>query len=699
MKTLSNLKEGKFDSLEIGQVTICAATPTTTWKWTLPPNDGVAGQLLTTDGNGGTTWGGSGTPGTVTSVGLSAPSGQFTVSGSPVTTSGTIALSLVDSTGTGGIVLKNTPSLTGVVSMDSRYEVSTNNTECARMFRTTDGDVFYAGTSLGGNRAAKFAFFGTTDSITNYMQLGYFGGIAGTRFYANADVELDRQGGVGGKLLLKSASQTTSITTAASGSDWTLTLPQNNGNAGQVLSTDGGGVTSWVDQTGGGAGSGTVTSVGYAVDTNYLTLSGTTSPITVNGTFTIGLNSPQGSGGTIVLSSGPNLTDALLSGTTNFNYMQCSGTSGINMLDTQLRLTNFNSSNIRYDTVAGRLEVRAFNNPGALEHNGTESATWDEFGFNVPKKSTLSGTDRTAAPLVVNNTASAPGNEIEALHIESFNMGLDSYQKIRFGQSLGGAGDRGELTFYYNGVDNGINNVTLGVGGGGSTRGYFTLYNDGRASEINTPLSFSGGAGFDYEEGTWTPALKYFDQGDDAIVNPSATLSSVTANGSYIRQGRMVTVFFDFLFNMTNGDALATVGKRWVFIAGVPFTCNTTVGASKFASRGWCTESSFPNGIAPTGFKAPLASTYPGPYQPTIWGVGETVSLGIQSAIAPSLTDWTSDGNHILIFSDNVFDTATLVLPGPQFSSNQCISNFNILATEPNYDGNRFKGTLTYFIN
>ena len=119
MKTLSNLQEGKFDILEIGQVTICAATPTTAWKWTLPPNDGDAGQFLSTDGNGNTTWEGNGTPGTVTSVGLSAPSGQFTVSGSPVTGAGTLGLALNNSTGSSGIVLKEDPTITNLTMSGS----------------------------------------------------------------------------------------------------------------------------------------------------------------------------------------------------------------------------------------------------------------------------------------------------------------------------------------------------------------------------------------------------------------------------------------------------------------------------------------------------------------------------------------------------------------------------------------------------
>lgn len=62
--------------------------------FTLPTSDGSNGQVLKTNGLGVVTWGtiSAGGGGTVTSVGLTAPVG-FSVSGSPVTSSGTLALS------------------------------------------------------------------------------------------------------------------------------------------------------------------------------------------------------------------------------------------------------------------------------------------------------------------------------------------------------------------------------------------------------------------------------------------------------------------------------------------------------------------------------------------------------------------------------------------------------------------------------
>lgn len=60
-------------------------------------------------------------------------------------------------------------------------------------------------------------------------------------------------------------SGTVSIKTADAAGTWTLTLPTNDGDANQVLKTDGSGVTSWVTPSSGGVSLGLVTaiSMGY----------------------------------------------------------------------------------------------------------------------------------------------------------------------------------------------------------------------------------------------------------------------------------------------------------------------------------------------------------------------------------------------------------------------------------------------------
>ena len=63
---------------------------------------------------------------------------------------------------------------------------------------------------------------------------------------------------------------------------YTLILPPNDGTNGQVLTTDGSGVTTWTTN-----GAGTVTSVGGTGTVNGLTLSGT---VTASGSLTLGGN-------------------------------------------------------------------------------------------------------------------------------------------------------------------------------------------------------------------------------------------------------------------------------------------------------------------------------------------------------------------------------------------------------------------------
>lgn len=63
---------------------------------------------------------------------------------------------------------------------------------------------------------------------------------------------------------------------------YTITLPPNDGTNGQVLTTDGSGVTTW---TSNGSGSGTVTSVAGTGTVSGLTLTGT---VTSSGSLTLG---------------------------------------------------------------------------------------------------------------------------------------------------------------------------------------------------------------------------------------------------------------------------------------------------------------------------------------------------------------------------------------------------------------------------
>ena len=71
---------------------------TESWTLTFPENNGENGQALVTDGSGNTSWSTIGGAGTVSSVSVSGSDGIEVDSGSPVTSSGTIALGINAST-------------------------------------------------------------------------------------------------------------------------------------------------------------------------------------------------------------------------------------------------------------------------------------------------------------------------------------------------------------------------------------------------------------------------------------------------------------------------------------------------------------------------------------------------------------------------------------------------------------------------
>lgn len=84
--------ELRIEGTTSGYVGIKAVAAPTSHTLILPSAQGSAGTILTNDGSGNLSWGSAGGSGTVTSVALSAPA-IFSVAGSPITTSGTLAIS------------------------------------------------------------------------------------------------------------------------------------------------------------------------------------------------------------------------------------------------------------------------------------------------------------------------------------------------------------------------------------------------------------------------------------------------------------------------------------------------------------------------------------------------------------------------------------------------------------------------------
>jgi hypothetical protein len=82
-----------------GYVGLAPAAVAGSTTYTLPAADGTSGQLLSTNGSGTLSWASASGGGTVTSVGQTFTGGIVSVAGSPVTSSGTLALTVAGTSG------------------------------------------------------------------------------------------------------------------------------------------------------------------------------------------------------------------------------------------------------------------------------------------------------------------------------------------------------------------------------------------------------------------------------------------------------------------------------------------------------------------------------------------------------------------------------------------------------------------------
>jgi hypothetical protein len=124
--------------------------------YSFPITDGTADQVLKTDGAGAITWQDDANSGTVTSVALSVPTG-LTVTGSPITTNGTITIGGtlgVANGGTGattltGILLGNgTSAISSITSANDGYILTADGVGGYAFEVASGGDVNVSGTPV-----------------------------------------------------------------------------------------------------------------------------------------------------------------------------------------------------------------------------------------------------------------------------------------------------------------------------------------------------------------------------------------------------------------------------------------------------------------------------------------------------------------------------------------------------------------------
>ena len=263
------------------------------WNGTAITNTYLANSSLTVNGTS-ISLGGSGTvtaaAGTLTGTTLNS-----TVVSSSLTSVGTIGTGVWNGTAIGATY--GGTGQTTYATGDLLYASATNT-----LSKLTAGTNGYVLTLAGGvpTWASTGSGSGTVNSGTA-GQLTYYAS-TGTTVSGNANatiasgaLTLGVPTSVAGSLGLSGVtSGKVTLQTASAAGTWSMTLPTTAGTNGYVLSTDGTGVTSWIATSGGG---GTVTSVGLSFSAgagNILSNTGTASPITGSGTYTLSVAGTSG---------------------------------------------------------------------------------------------------------------------------------------------------------------------------------------------------------------------------------------------------------------------------------------------------------------------------------------------------------------------------------------------------------------------
>lgn len=228
---LTNQQATRYSELAVNGTDYAAikapASLAAPYTLTLPPDDGASGEVLRTDGSGVLSWA------TVGAVSLqSAYDGGSVIAGTAdidITHTGATARVFdITHNGTGGfeaIRLINNDSFDG--GSIAITQNNAGNTYDAQL--TAAGGVAFsavAGNAANGDPLAVLQHGGTG------VDLRLSGASTGAR--------IEMYGSTSGVLGLKAPAVVTS---------YTLTLPADDGNSGEVLRTDGAGVTTWVAQT------------------------------------------------------------------------------------------------------------------------------------------------------------------------------------------------------------------------------------------------------------------------------------------------------------------------------------------------------------------------------------------------------------------------------------------------------------------
>ena len=276
-----------FNGVTSGAVTVNVAAAAGTWTLTLPTDDGNAGQFLQTNGSGVTTWATA-----TTSPASPVNSVQFNNAGAfggssnllwdnsnnrlllgVAVASGQAPLDvLADGTALAQQWRQNAGPLRVQMILDNVPEASlgtTTNHTFHLLSNNLQRLTVENGGLVGINKAAAVqaqlqvvSQDATTETLilnsaaSPSVSIAEFYNDSSLRFAfspaGNLSIGLSGAGGATGSITFNGVtSGAVTVNVAAAAGTWTLTLPTDDGNAGQFLQTNGSGVTTWATAGGG----------------------------------------------------------------------------------------------------------------------------------------------------------------------------------------------------------------------------------------------------------------------------------------------------------------------------------------------------------------------------------------------------------------------------------------------------------------
>lgn len=217
---------------------------------------GTTGQVLTSNGAGAPTWAAAAS-GTVTSVAQSFTGGLISVAGSPITSSGTLALTVAGTSG--GIPYFSSASTWATSAALAANSLVVGGGAGAAPATVTTGTGVV--TALGVNTGTAGAFV-VNGGALGTPSSGTATNLSGTAASLTAGTATNIAGGTAGQIPRQTGAGATGFTTA--------TFPATAGASGNVLTSDG---TNWSSEA---PAAGGVTSITGTA--NQITVTGTTTP-------------------------------------------------------------------------------------------------------------------------------------------------------------------------------------------------------------------------------------------------------------------------------------------------------------------------------------------------------------------------------------------------------------------------------------